>query len=971
MNLRARTALALLILVAGAATAPALEIPLKVAEPAGVARSGEVVTGGMPIGPLNRKDPRGLLVRDSEGRLVATQVTPMTRTEDGLCEWALVEFQADLKPGETREYRLGSYPVRRPPTVARPVQVKQTGERITLSNGLIQVILSKERFNLFEGVRVDRNGDGTFAADEAALDARRPVKPGAAGDATIPALTLRRPKPNAVYATRYGTVEKVTLEDPGPVRTTVRLDGTYGDGKGDEWLKWTGRVTMFANRRDVRVLYTIRNVNPKLRQQEPVKRARVTIKVAGLTDHANYLVGARRPMMSRATSGPRHTPKGSQWHDVVELKQVGPCEAVCSKSHRRFHHLVNYKTAGYRVIQHQPGRRKPIVDCGFRCDGWLAVDGPAGGVLVWLRNFTHDNPKRMAATSDGTIELDLLPEDDGNPQPYYATGAYWLGDRSHKSYEVWFRFQPEPFCDAKALAYWNDEFQNYVPAPEPVAQRTTAIVKRMRRPLQLVTTPAWYTRTNALWGVMPSIEEEKAAMKRIGRTKEGPRRQRAAGEILGTDYIHYENFHYRSEWDEPRDCIVEFVRTGERHFLTRAHTFARNYRDFGIWWNEGVLRGKRPRGLWGAGPVDRWGKFCGCHNYGAGLHDLWLVTGDRSYREAGVDFGHTHSGSTKVFGGFGGRAWGRKMIAVLRTYQVTRDPKLKAWLLRNCRPTVPDEAMRADGRALICGKKMASWMVGLCGHAIWHHWVLHKDEYDPIDRDDYRDQIVGLGRQVAKYWFFEHVNGGPYHFWFDKPKPGAVTSPGGGGPYTLSCIDMITRAYLLTGDRRLLDAAVKFWNAWNGTDPAVTSARLRDFNGMGSGTFWARQLIHELAHPRTDAEPPANVTDLKAEALGAGKVKLTWTAPKDNTAVVAYQVKHAPNPMIDYEDYTYPADHGKKWTWWAGYNVAGEPKPGPPGATESMTVTGVPAGQRYFALRARDAAPNESAMSNVVRADVK
>ncbi|MGQ9663156.1 MAG: hypothetical protein ACUVWX_12580, partial [Kiritimatiellia bacterium] len=67
------------------------------------------------------------------------------------------------------------------------------------------------------------------------------------------------------------------------------------------------------------------------------------------------------------------------------------------------------------------------------------------------------------------------------------------------------------------------------------------------------------------------------------------------------------------------------------------------------------------------GAVERWGKFCDCHNYGAGLLDMWLVTGDRSYRDAGVEFGYDIVRRRRSPSGFGNRDWGRHMTAVLRT----------------------------------------------------------------------------------------------------------------------------------------------------------------------------------------------------------------------------------------------------------------------------------------------------------------
>jgi hypothetical protein len=964
--------------LAASAYAGELSVPLWVTEPVGVERQNAPVTGGVPVGPLKTNGVHQLFLSDAKGNHIRAQLSPMVQLRDGTLEWVLVDFLADLKPNETKTFRLSRGIVgARAAVVKNAVEIEQKPDTVTLSNGLVKLQLSKKHFNLFDQVWIDRNGDEKFADDEAMLQMQRPVPAGAAGDGTIPALTLWRPRPNAAYATRYGKVTNVEMEDSGSVRTTVRLDGTYGERKGSTWLGWTCRVTMWAGRRDLRVLYAIRNVNPNLKQQEQVKRASLILRLADTNGSADYLVGASDIRMSRLTAGPKPTPKKSQWHGRVELRQVGPCEAVCGKSHRRFHKLTDYRTAGYRVVQFQPGKRTPTVDVGFRCDGWLALDGGCGSCLVWLRNFTHDNPKRIGASHDGTITLDLIPPDDGAPQPYYAKGGYWLGDRSHKTFEVWCHFRPEPYASPADVRHWANEYDNYIPPLPNTAKRMAELVQQMRRPLQLVSTPEWYTRTGALWGVMPTVGDERAAARAMGYGRLGPPGFRDPS-WLGIDFLHYENFHYRSEWDDPRDCLVEFLRTGDHDYLRRAHSYGRNYRDFGVPRTDGLEFGERKKGRWGAGPVARWGKFCGCHNYGAGLLDLWLLTGDRSYRDAAVEYGYDHAGAVKVWGGFGGkgRGWARKMASVLATYKVTRDPKLKAWLVENCRPPIPDKALREDGRCLIAKNLQGSWQTGLCHHAVWHNWILHKDEYAGVERDDYRDQIIGIARNVAKYWWSDKLGGGPYYITFPPIRPGnakatAPTFGGGGGGYTPTCVDMMTRGYLLTGDEALLAAATKFWSATGGSDKAVFSARLQDIYGMGSNTFWCRQLVYELAHPRADRSSPAAITDLAGQPLGGGKVKLTWTAPKDDARVAVYQVKHAPLPIVPFDAYRAWRDFKKKWTWWSAYNVASEPKPGRPGAAQQMVVDGLAPGVRYFAVRSRDGAPNESRLSNVVRVDVR
>jgi len=948
-----------------------LSVPLKVAETAGVARRAAPVTGGIPVGPLDLQDAAGLVLADAAGAAVPAQLTPMVKAEDGRLLWVLADFQADFKANEVRTYALRRAGAGGAPAagagVKNPVSLSQTDETVTLANGVIQLQLSKTKFNLFDSVWLDRDGDGKFTDAEKMLAPEQPDS-----------LTAVRGKDGAAFSARAGKVHKVSVEDPGPLRTTVRVDGEFGkaEGGGESWLKYTARVTVWAGRPEVRVLYAIRNVNPELETQEQIKRAAVTVNLAPPTGMKHYLMGAGGTRLAQISIDDKDAVKGSQWHNAVRLAQVGPPEQVCSKTHRQFYNLKDFEDAGYKVLQFQPGNRKPIVEVGMACGGWLDLAGDAGGCLVWLRNFTQDTPKGLEAAADGRVSVDVIPEYAGKNQPYYADGGYWLGDRSHRTCELVFRFHAKPLAAEADWAQWRAGRNNFAPPTPATAAAVEGAVAEMHRPLLLVSTPEWYTRTGALWGPVVSLADEVAANKALGRTRDGPVRPQPAGE-LATEFLHYENFHYRSEWDEPRDALVEFLRTGEEHFLRRAHSFARNYRDLGVWRTDGLAFGERKRSdVKGAGAIPRWGKYCECHHYGAGLIDMWLATGDRSYLEAGLDWGREMARGEKPPSGFGDRGWGRAMAAALRAYQVTRDPALKAFLVRNCRPPVPNEALRADGRALLAGKHQSSWMTALCTHAVWHNYLQNGAALSELERDDYEDGIVGQARNIAKYWYQEKSKHAPYHLTFDDPKPGEISSPGGDAAYSASVIDSITRGYLLTGDRKLLDAAVMYWNCVNGEDRTTVSARLQDFQGMGSNDYWARQLIWELAHPRKDAEGPEAVKDLAAEAAeaaGGGKVKLTWTAPADRGGgkVARYQLKHAPVPFCSFEEYKFPEDQGKRWTWWAGHNVAGEPAPGEPGAKQTAEIAGVPAGKRHFCLVSRDDSHNESPMSNQVEVEVK
>ncbi|MHC4917297.1 MAG: hypothetical protein ACYTGB_17605, partial [Planctomycetota bacterium] len=125
-----------------------------------------------------------------------------------------------------------------------------------------------------------------------------------------------------------------------------------------------------------------------------------------------------------------------------------------------------------------------------------------------------------------------------------------------------------------------------------------------------------------------------------------------------------------------------------------------------------------------------------------------------------------------------------------------------------------------------------------------------------------------------------------------------------------------------------------------------------------------RSRAYTTMYPeRADKQAREAIKDLAAEALGGGKVKLSWTTPAD---AVRLQLKHAALPMVRRP---WPDRVKTHAAWWAAENTAGEPAP--KAGRQSMTIEGVPAGKRHFRIRSWDAAHNRSEMSNEVAVEVR
>jgi len=105
-----------------------------------------------------------------------------------------------------------------------------------------------------------------------------------------------------------------------------------------------------------------------------------------------------------------------------------------------------------------------------------------------------------------------------------------------------------------------------------------------------------------------------------------------------------------------------------------------------------------------------------------------------------------------------------------------------------------------------------------------------------------------------------------------------------------------------------------------------------------------------------DTIPPWPVLSLGAmPGTAPGSVELSWIAPGDDGnagTATAYVVRYNTVPITE-------------TNWISSIDVPGEPVPSPAGSVESMTVSGLAGGQRYyFALKTEDEEANVSGVSN-------
>lgn len=213
-------------------------IPVVVDRPLPDTRPGAPVKFGVPFPEGALKVGEAVQVVDDQGKAVASQ-SLVTATWDPKGEkgvrWMLIDFLAD----EGRLYRLlyGKDLLAAavsPPPIAQPAE-----GHIALNTGVLSGPISTSKADLFVGLK-------TLGGAPAVLPD---------GDKRFCAFFVEHEK-KGLFRSDLDPTPSVVIEETGPIRATVKLDGWYANAAGEKFCRYSIRAHFFRGRSDVRLDHT-------------------------------------------------------------------------------------------------------------------------------------------------------------------------------------------------------------------------------------------------------------------------------------------------------------------------------------------------------------------------------------------------------------------------------------------------------------------------------------------------------------------------------------------------------------------------------------------------------------------------------------------------------------------------------------------------------------------------------------------
>lgn len=959
----------------------ALEIPVIVREPAGIARKAEPVSGGIPLPDGVFKPAHVDLALYDGDRPVGAQIVEHVVGPGGFVRWVLLDFQLDLKANENKTLIL-----KEGAAVGPDVELK-----VQDSTASVRVDTGELVFH------ISRNEPFCFLQD-VSVKGRLVMAKGRVS--YIDGLT------NKEYTA--DTPQLVKVHYAGPLRATIEVRGKFRDDRTAR-LGYCTYITAWANRSDILVRHSLINSREDQRYVVQVKGSRIELKP--LDASGGVLVGADKTLT--AQSGMTIT-----LHQGLE--------------ERRNRSLPSGKAVqDGRTIWEGRGAQGWIsngsiwaADRLFRTDPPRSVGVGEDGTLILDAAPALFEGQKTNSTITG--------------RPWACQDGYrWLYDCSHLSSEYRIDFdapqnsdQLQARAQAAAARVW---------AFAPGAWYSRCNVLGVGRFGTVEDEAACHAKWNWTAGSPPDRKPDPDRF--VGYEDNHYESESDSAEALllmflrtgkrgffdeaeGWVRYHTDLQAWRTEGWAWKDGGIWWPQGGPPGNRPVRGKIDRDFEK----WNKGT---DADRTLWRLAMA----KGCYCHFYGAGLVDWYCLTGDREALLAAVDDcetkwdeftryrnfqpGESNLGSTRGFG--------RGFYVAVRTWMVQPENPMLQKLVKLCRDTLvslPDkyldergvyavtsnkrperyltdgigaymsrEGITVDQRGNFRDRSGNQWQWRDIGGTWMIAYIQHACNLlaEQADDEDLMDYVIASGHFTAKYMLSPVAKQTWYYTALDIPRKGEIwdnwkydgqtrnefgEGPRQSGWYTRFFPDCCVRAFSWTGQRLLLDKGREFWSFGNRrryqtTELTKTHHFANHIPPKDDSVLSTVRLFHESIHPRQDREPPEAVDDLTVRLLGQGAASVRFSAPSDEQGrVIKYQVKVSPLPIVPYEQWEYSRDSSRKRNWWRAVNCKGEANPKAPGAVEEFVITNVPDsdnGPLYFAVRSFDDSQNRSRISNVFR----
>jgi hypothetical protein len=299
-------------------------------------------------------------------------------------------------------------------------------------------------------------------------------------------------------------IRKVTIEQSGPVRAVVAIEGVHANDQGKSWLPFTVRLYFYAGAESIRMMHTF--IYDRDGSHDYIAglgvRFRIPMRDAAYDRHVRF-VGEGTGMLGEAVkgiTGLRRDPGTAVRAAQVAGTKLPDPATWDQRVTTRLQYIPEWgdytlsqlSAEGFTLKKRtKQGYGWVSVDQGHRASGVAYVGGVSGGFACGLRDFWQRHPTQLDIRKADTEEAEVTvwlwspqagPMDmrfyhDGMGQDTYPEQLEGL-NITYEDYEPGFG-TPYGISRTSELTFWA------LPAT-PSADRLAAIAGQVRTPAQLI-----------------------------------------------------------------------------------------------------------------------------------------------------------------------------------------------------------------------------------------------------------------------------------------------------------------------------------------------------------------------------------------------------------------------------------------------------------------------------------------------------
>ncbi|USN98688.1 MAG: twin-arginine translocation signal domain-containing protein [Phycisphaeraceae bacterium] len=459
------------------------------------------VTWGVPwpMGRVASGSPFAVFADDETP--VACQSWPLAYWPDGSLKWSAHA----IGPIETLAEGARVQPGVEPATPTTPVRVEDEHEQVTISTGPIRCVIARSGDVLIPSV--ERDGRAAFRNGRlACLNQNAPSDPEEA--------------PSGCSVQPFaGAIDAVEVEQDGPVRAVVKIEGRHTGEDGRAWLPFIVRLYFYAGCDSIRVMHTI--IYDGDEDADFIRGLGLQFDVPmddALFDRHMRFVSAEGGVWGEAVqtvTGLRRDP-GEHVRALQIAGQKLPDPASWDENvGGRMHWvpawndvtLTQLSADGFEIRKRtKPGCGWIFSDGADRAAGVGYVGGVSGGVAFGLRNFWQSHPTQLdirnAASDSATVTMWLWsPEAPAMDLRFYHDG---LGIEGHaeelKALGITYEDYEPGFGTAHGVAR-TSEMNLWIAGHTPPNERLIEFARDVMTPPMLACWPQHAVQCNIFGGL--------------------------------------------------------------------------------------------------------------------------------------------------------------------------------------------------------------------------------------------------------------------------------------------------------------------------------------------------------------------------------------------------------------------------------------------------------------------------------------